>query len=212
MDYPKHIKTHLILSWLSFSILTTAIVYDLSLKLNVIQITELKEKKIAEHAAKHSIPVKDPADNLDEEDYKEITCLAQNMYFEARNQTDEGLLAVGFVTLNRTKEDKFSKTICGVIHEAEFYPKRNKKGIDIPIKNKCQFSWYCDGKKDVIVDTDTWNHVYDLAFHLYLYQDTMKDITGGATYYNTKNIKRKPEIGAIKTVLIKDHVFYKVEG
>jgi spore germination cell wall hydrolase CwlJ-like protein len=212
MDSNKQVKLTLAITWISMAIILFGAAEGAKIKLDAIQLTELKQQRIIKKAHEAKIPVEDPAESLDEVDYKEISCLAQNMYFEARNQSDEGLLAVGFVTINRTKEDKFSKTICGVIHEAEFYPRKNKKGIDVPIKGKCQFSWYCDGKKDIINDQATWDRVYNLAYHLYLYHDIMTDLTVGATYYQTKESKIKVHRDAVKTVSIQRHVFFKTEG
>ena len=208
----KQIKIMLAITWILLAATIFGEYRSAKIKLDAIQLTELKERRIIEKARKANVPVEDPADALTETDYKEIDCLAQNMYFEARNQSDEGLLAVGFVTINRTKTDKFSKTICGVIHEAEFYPKKNKKGINVPVKGKCQFSWYCDGKKDIIKDQETWTRVYNLAYHLYLYHDIMEDLTAGATYYHTKQSKVKVHRDAVETVSIQQHVFFKTEG
>ena len=71
----------------------------------------------------------------------EVECLALNIYHEARNQPTAGKLAVAQVTLNRVKHDRFPNTICGVVYQG-YYLNNN------PIKHKCQFSWWCDGKSD----------------------------------------------------------------
>ena len=47
----------------------------------------------------------------------EATCLAKNMYFEARNQGLAGQLAVSLVVMNRVKDERFPNTICGVIEQ-----------------------------------------------------------------------------------------------
>ena len=44
-------------------------------------------------------------------DKKEITCLAKNMYFEARNEGTAGVLGVTNVVLNRVKSDLYPNTI-----------------------------------------------------------------------------------------------------
>ena len=48
----------------------------------------------------------------------EATCLAKNMYFEARNQGLAGQLAVSLVVMNRVKDERFPNTICGVIEQS----------------------------------------------------------------------------------------------
>ena len=84
----------------------------------------------------------------------ELYCLAQNIYFEAGNQPLAGKIAVANVTFNRVEDPQFPDTICGVVYQAK--TRVNWKGDVVPIKHKCQFSWYCDGKPDVPTDSTTW--------------------------------------------------------
>ena len=44
--------------------------------------------------------------------------------------------------------------VCGVIYQAKY--RENWKGNMIPIRHQCQFSWFCDGKSDEPLDTDTF--------------------------------------------------------
>lgn len=60
---------------------------------------------------------------------EEISCLAENIYYEAAKESYEGKLAVAQVTLNRLNSGKYANSICGVV-------KQKINGI-------CQFSWYC---------------------------------------------------------------------
>lgn len=205
-----NLQTAFAVTWALIAALTVAMFYSAHIKLRAIDKIELQRQALAAHAREPLAPIIDPVEKLTKNDYREISCLAQNMYFEARNQSDNGLMAVGFVTINRTKNTKFSKDICAVIREAEYYPHKSKKGEWVPIKNKCQFSWFCDGKKDEIKDISTWEHVYDLAFHLYLYYNVMEDITKGATHYHGKGISLKWDGVAVRTVSIHNHVFYKM--
>lgn len=73
-------------------------------------------------------------------------CLAQNIFFEARNQTIEGRVAVAWVTLNRMEASQFPMSICEVVKQGR------KDSNGNMIRNQCQFSWYCDGKSDRIPD------------------------------------------------------------
>ena len=65
-------------------------------------------------------------------DHEEITCLATNIYWEARNQTVSGMIGVGMVTRNRVKKDIFPNTYCEVVYEAKmskwWKKKHNKDG------------------------------------------------------------------------------------
>lgn len=69
-------------------------------------------------------------------------CLQQNIFFEARNQSTEGMVAVAWVTLNRLDSSRFPNTICEVVKQGRQDANGNM------IRHHCQFSWYCDGKSD----------------------------------------------------------------
>jgi spore germination cell wall hydrolase CwlJ-like protein len=42
-------------------------------------------------------------------------CLARAMYFESNRNSDDGMLAVGTVVMNRVQSSKYPDTICGVV-------------------------------------------------------------------------------------------------
>lgn len=71
-------------------------------------------------------------------------CLAQNIFWEARNQSVEGQVAVAWVTINRMEDAQFPMSLCDVVRQGQKDAKGNM------IRHKCQFSWYCDGKSDRI--------------------------------------------------------------
>ncbi len=48
-------------------------------------------------------------------DLRQRDCLARAMYFESNRSSDEGMLAVGTVVMNRLHSGKYPKTICGVV-------------------------------------------------------------------------------------------------
>ena len=66
-----------------------------------------------------------------------ITCLALNVYHEARNEPMNGMYAVASVVINRVQDDRWPNNVCAVVKDG--YRKDSVK---------CQFSWYCDGKTD----------------------------------------------------------------
>ena len=69
-----------------------------------------------------------------------ITCLAVAIYFEARSEPIAGQLAVAQVVLNRVADERYPDTVCEVIMEGPTYPSGH------PVRDKCQFSFWCDGK------------------------------------------------------------------
>ena len=138
------------------------------------------------------------------EDNEDIMCLATNIYFEARNQPLVGQIAVGMVTLNRVQSPKFPNTVCGVVYQAKMY--KNWKGNYVPVRNKCQFSWYCDGLTEQIDDVVAWDESVALAEQLYF--GTMIDITEGSTFYHNLNVDPYWNKHYYKRTKIDDHIFY----
>lgn len=87
---------------------------------------------------------------------REVNCMADAMYFEARGEGDLGMVAVGYVISNRMKSKRFPKTACGVVHQAVVRRGRI-------VRNACQFGWYCDGKPEVRSELVAYRHCQDLA-------------------------------------------------
>ena len=146
-------------------------------------------------------------------------CLADNVYFEARNQGTAGWSAVISVTLNRVKDKRFPNTICEVVKQGptrESWKTRGKRVAEnkrkyFPIKNRCQFSWYCDGKADKIHKKDKriYKEIYNLAYVSLIKGITILDITDGATHYHADYVFPAWRKSKTKTVEIGDHIFYK---
>ena len=146
------------------------------------------------------------------EDDKQIVCIADNIYWEARNQRTKGMIAVGLVTMNRVNDKRFPNTPCEVVKEGPTRPSWKDKSISYPIKNRCQFSWYCDGKAEVVPTADF--QVYEIArmiaFKVY-HAKQWWDITDGATHYHAYYVTPAWASSKTKTVQIGDHIFYRWE-
>jgi spore germination cell wall hydrolase CwlJ-like protein len=56
-----------------------------------------------------------PAEKPPEYAASDKDCLVRAMYFEANRSSDDGLLAIGSVVMNRVKSGTFPDTICGVV-------------------------------------------------------------------------------------------------
>jgi N-acetylmuramoyl-L-alanine amidase len=132
----------------------------------------------------------------------EVECLALNIYHEARNQPTAGKLAVAQVTLNRVKHDRFPNTICGVVYQG-YYLNNN------PIKHKCQFSWWCDGKSDKPKEIESWNYALMLARHMHEGFFDNIDVVKDATHYHAVYVKPYWTKEKKKVKVIADHIFYK---
>ena len=132
-------------------------------------------------------------------------CLAQNIYFESANQPFAGRVAVANVAVNRSKDAQFPSTICDVVYQAKL--RENWKGNMVPIRNKCQFSWYCDGKSDEPTDSTTWMeslHIADLVI-----SGKMPDITSGSLWYHADVVSPYWAPYLTEVVTIDNHIFYK---
>lgn len=147
------------------------------------------------------LPIKADYSALTPEVKKQITCLAENIYFEAGHEPLEGQRAVAFVTLNRLQTGNYAQSVCDVV--------KQKTG------SVCQFSWYCDhtftSKLLTIKSTPLYNEILKLSTNLYLNFERMSDVTNGATYYHADyvnpgwtKLKKEKQIGR--------HIFYKSKG
>lgn len=56
--------------------------------------------------------------NLQRTSFEEsLKCLADNIYYEAAFEPEEGKIAVAQVTINRLNDPDYPKTVCGVVYE-----------------------------------------------------------------------------------------------
>jgi spore germination cell wall hydrolase CwlJ-like protein len=140
----------------------------------------------------------------------ELTWLAKNVYFEARNQGVAGQLAVAMVTLNRVSDKRYPNTIREVVTQG-LTRASWLTGEQIPIRNKCQFSWYCDGKADTVADWKTFGKIKKLLLTYMKNRSTIIDITEGATHYHADYVMPDWAATKTKTIEIADHIFYRWE-
>ena len=138
-----------------------------------------------------------------------VVCLAKNAYFEARNQSVLSQIAVSQVVMNRVQSPDFPNTVCGVVYEAQLSKwYKEKMDKEVPLKHKCQFSWYCDGKADIITDVQSYKIALAVA-HQVLSKYSMHDVTDGALFYHAYYVKPRWAREKIKTVVHEDHIFYR---
>ena len=143
--------------------------------------------------------------------HTEATCLAKNMYYEARNQGLAGQLAVSLVVMNRVKDSRYPNTVCGVVEQGPTRESWKKNGTYYPIRNRCQFSWFCDGKSDEPKEPTTYKRLLDLALVLVYDDIQIVDFTEGATHYHADYVYPAWRKSKTKTVEIADHIFYRWE-
>lgn len=125
----------------------------------------------------------------------ELQCLAEALYFEARGETVKGQFAVAEVILNRVKSDRFPKSACGVINQGTGK------------KYQCQFTYTCDGHKEIIAEPRAFERVSKVA--RVALDGVAPDLTEGATHYHTTAVKPRWSRVYTKTAAIGDHIFYR---
>tara|TARA_B100000035_G_scaffold242573_1_gene211067 strand:- start:569 stop:1150 length:582 start_codon:yes stop_codon:yes gene_type:complete len=152
-----------------------------------------------------------------EQNHPELYCLAQNVYFEAKSEPLAGQYAVADVVLNRVKDTRYPNTICEVVKEGpikESWKTRqhadlpDDQRVYFPKRNKCQFSWYCDGKPDTIRDGDAWRQAQIVAYRI-TYNERHRGLTEGATHYHADYVHPKWASTLQLVGRIATHIFYR---
>lgn len=126
---------------------------------------------------------------------KHWRCLTDALYFEARGESVLGQFAVAEVILNRVASASYPDTICGVV----------KQGTGR--KHRCQFSFYCDGKMEIINEPKAFAQVGKVAKIVMAGTDVT--LTSGATHYHTKGVSPNWSRVFPKTATIGYHHFYR---
>jgi len=126
----------------------------------------------------------------------EISCLALNIYHEARGEPDVGKLAVGHVVLNRVLSSRFPSTVCKVVQQ----------GGELR-RYRCQFSWWCDGRSDKPRNKRDWQRSSELALAVYWGQT--EDPTDGALWYHADYVSPDWRNDFVQGPTIGRHIFYQ---
>ena len=126
---------------------------------------------------------------------EDFRCLAEALYFEARGESVRGQFAVAEVILNRVDSTRFPDSLCGVI----------KQGTGK--KYQCQFTYTCDGYKEVIHEKRAYERVAKVARAAL--DGKAKEMTSGATHYHTKAVRPSWSRVYKETARIGVHIFYR---
>jgi len=147
----------------------------------------------------------------------ELFCLAQNIFHEAGTESYMGKVAVALVTLNRVRDSRYPNSVCNVVKQGPTRESwKTKKTPDpsdaefYPVRNKCQFSWYCDGKDDKIPRNARigWKQAQEVAMYtLVLHQ--FKGLVEGATHYHADYVAPNWRHHLTLIGKIDRHIFYR---
>lgn len=130
---------------------------------------------------------------------REQRCLAAGIYFEARGEPVAGQAAVAQVILNRVRNPNYPNTVCGVVYQNKTW------------RNRCQFSFACDGIRDRIASPAYWKTAQEVGQAVTAGVIWFPEI-GSSTHYHAtyvnprwaRTMKRMKKIGR--------HIFYRTYG
>ena len=129
---------------------------------------------------------------------RDLTCLALNVYYEARGESLAGQMAVAEVTMNRVASRRFPATVCDVVYQKKWDPLR-KRYVSA-------FSWT---EFDVVPHPESgpWSQARIAAEAVYYRkQPPMLD---GALHYHATYIRPSWARGKRPVARIDKHVFYR---
>jgi spore germination cell wall hydrolase CwlJ-like protein len=98
-------------------------------------------------------------------------CLANAVYFESRGESVRGQIAVAQVVMNRVFHDFYPNNVCGVVYQ------------NAHRRNACQFTFACDGVRDVVTEPDAWVRAKRIAKDTLDGKLWLNDV-GKATHYH----------------------------
>lgn len=120
------------------------------------------------------------------------TCLALNVYFEARSEPVVAQFAVAQVTMNRVLSDKYPDNVCDVVWQRK------------------QFSWTHDGKSDKPKDKKAWNRAQWVAeVTLNDDDDSTKIIPKDVVHYHADYVQPYWATSCVRITKIGRHIFYR---
>jgi spore germination cell wall hydrolase CwlJ-like protein len=128
---------------------------------------------------------------------QQLDCLAINIYREAGHDSFEGKVAVAQVTMNRVKDGRFGKDVCGVVYQ---------KNV-VMEKVVCQFSWACDAvHKNRPINKAAYTESYEVAKKVLL-EGFQLSVLKDALYFHATYVN--PRWSLDKIGQIGQHIFYK---
>lgn len=119
-----------------------------------------------------------------------VMCLSMNVYWEARDQSLAGQVAVAQVTMNRVASDSYPDDVCGVVHELK------------------QFSWQWDGKSDVPLESMAWRRAQMVAQGVLAGSGHAEFNDVSITHYHAVYVSPYWTKEMQLVAQIQDHIFY----
>ena len=126
---------------------------------------------------------------------KQVSCLAEALYFEARGEPIKGQLAVGEVILNRVEDRRYPSSICKVVNQGTGR------------RFACQFTYTCDGKLETVHERKPYEMALKIAKILMTTHD--RKLTRGSTHYHSNYVDPKWSKKFERVAKFGRHIFYR---
>jgi len=136
--------------------------------------------------------------------FPQVQCMALNIYYESRGSNLADKAAVADVVLNRVNDTRYPNTVCEVVKQGLQDANGNMR------RNKCQFSWYCDGKADNPQNQDLYVEAQSIAWNM-VEEGKYRGITEGATHYHATYVNPRWASTLQLVGRIGAHIFYRWE-
>ena len=127
---------------------------------------------------------------------RDLECLTQAVYYEARGETPAGQAAVAQVVLNRVRHPAFPKSVCSVVFQRAF-------GV-------CQFSFACDGSMRRGREPGAWSRARKVASRAIA--GYVMPSVGNATHFHTINVSPGWGPRMVRVEQVGLHIFYRFGG
>ncbi|MGA0546495.1 cell wall hydrolase [Brevundimonas sp. VNH65] len=129
---------------------------------------------------------------------RDLECLTQAAYYEARGEGGDGMRAVTQVVLNRVRHPAFPKTICGVVYQGSGR------------STGCQFSFTCNGTMRATVNRAAWNRARTVASAAL--SGSVFAPVGNATHFHTTAVSPSWRNALVRVNQVGQHLFYRFGG
>ncbi len=129
---------------------------------------------------------------------RDLDCLTQAVYYEARGEGRDGMKAVAQVVLNRARHPAFPRSVCGVV----FQGAGRRTG--------CQFSFTCDGSMRGRVNRTAWDRARDIASSAL--SGSVYAGVGNATHFHTTGVSPQWRHSLVRVNQVGSHLFYRFGG
>lgn len=125
------------------------------------------------------------------EQYRQLECLTQNIYFESTGETLPGMIGVAQVTMNRVNSNLYPKDICSTVFQ------------------KWQFSWTMDKPKALVrINKKAYSNAKEVAKKV-LFEGERVGCIGKSLYYHNHTVNPVWAKSFRKTCEIGGHIFYE---